>query len=407
MSDDRIVRLLAVSPADHDICWVRESLQAAIELELATIPVYLCGLWSIKAPTPDDPNSAYALIRSVVLEEMLHMGLACNMLNAVGGVPQLTRPSYPGPLPGGVRPDLRVSLAGLSREVLKDVYMPIELPELPAASREDTYPTIGSFYGAIAEAVSSLGPGVITGERQLAIRIGLEQLTALTTLQEVRSAITLVKEQGEGTGLDPEAPVSGNELAHFYKFGEIYHGKRYVKTGENPPQWAYAGAAVPFPEVWPMAEVPAGGYPALALERSFDEHFAVILQQLEEAWAAGGTKGNQLLTSAVGAMLNLGALAQVIMQVPLPSGSGTHGPDFAAPAPVSFEADIAPMLSRFRDNMMWRFDLAKFEHVRANASLIYSRVCDSSFPMPPPYYAMLSPEQIRLLGRWIDEGCAP
>jgi hypothetical protein len=60
---------------------LKQGLQAAIELELATLPPYLCGLWSIKSQ--DGP--AFNLIESVALEEMLHMGLSCNMLVGIGG----------------------------------------------------------------------------------------------------------------------------------------------------------------------------------------------------------------------------------------------------------------------------------------------------------------------------------
>lgn len=48
----------------------------------------------------------YDLIDSVVLEEMLHMGLVCNMLTAIGSTPQIVlgyqQITYPGPHPGGV-----------------------------------------------------------------------------------------------------------------------------------------------------------------------------------------------------------------------------------------------------------------------------------------------------------------
>ena len=75
-------------------------LQWAIQLELTTIPPYLCALYSIK----DGHNlPAQALIRGVVMEEMLHVTLAANLLNAIGGTPRLAHadvvPRYPGKLP--------------------------------------------------------------------------------------------------------------------------------------------------------------------------------------------------------------------------------------------------------------------------------------------------------------------
>lgn len=90
---------------------VRDALQNAVKLEHATIPLYLYGLYSLA----QGKNAAIAeIIESVVVEEMLHMTLASNVLNAVGGSPQIDHPGfippYPGPLPGGVESDLIVSL---------------------------------------------------------------------------------------------------------------------------------------------------------------------------------------------------------------------------------------------------------------------------------------------------------
>lgn len=44
----KIFDLMQVPAQEHDKNWLKEGLQAAVELELATIPVYLCGMWSIQ-----------------------------------------------------------------------------------------------------------------------------------------------------------------------------------------------------------------------------------------------------------------------------------------------------------------------------------------------------------------------
>lgn len=79
----KILDLMRVPAEEHDINWLREGLQAAVELEFATIPVYLCGMWSIE----EQSGPTFDRINSVVIEEMLHMGLACNMLTTFGGTP--------------------------------------------------------------------------------------------------------------------------------------------------------------------------------------------------------------------------------------------------------------------------------------------------------------------------------
>src|SRR5262249_29902476 len=117
-----------------DLESLRATAQLAVELEHATIPTYLCALLSIKQGRN---REVAGLIRSVVIEEMLHMALACNLLNAIGGAPQIDRPSfvprYPGHLPAGLRPDLTVTLRRCSIEQIRDVFLSIEEPEVVLA----------------------------------------------------------------------------------------------------------------------------------------------------------------------------------------------------------------------------------------------------------------------------------
>jgi len=90
-------------------------LQGAIQLEHSTIPVYLTALYSIK---PGFMPEVRQILSSVAIEEMLHLSIACNVLNAIGGQPVLSSPDfipkYPGPLPMNINTSLRVHLAPLS-----------------------------------------------------------------------------------------------------------------------------------------------------------------------------------------------------------------------------------------------------------------------------------------------------
>ena len=114
MAHRRIVELMRVQPEVRDIGWLQESLASAVQLELATIPTYLTAYWSVKS------GEVQQLILEVVLQEMYHMGLAANLLTGIGGTPEITAdaPVYPGPLPGGVRPELTVYIEGLSLDWL-------------------------------------------------------------------------------------------------------------------------------------------------------------------------------------------------------------------------------------------------------------------------------------------------
>ena len=116
---------------------LRSLLQKALEVEHATIPPYFTALWSIR----DNYNrQIHRIIKTVVKQEMLHMSLVANLINAVGGHPSFIHSTfilnYPSNLPGGIRPDLIVSLEKLSRDVSRNVFMKIEEPDLNVEHRE-------------------------------------------------------------------------------------------------------------------------------------------------------------------------------------------------------------------------------------------------------------------------------
>lgn len=317
-----IYDLLQVPLEKQDLGWLRESLQAAIELEFATVPVYLCGMWSIR----DDAAPARGAIRGIVIDEMFHMGLACNMLTTVGGVPRIDTadavPKYPGPLPGGVRPWLRVSLAGLTKQVLEETYMQIEYPEGGpiAFFRGETFPTIGEFYDAILAAFQRLQASDITGQGQLARG---QRLFAIKTVADAEKAIVRIKRQGEGTSQSPFSDDFETNLAHYYRFAEIFHERKLVKTQDG--RWKFEGPALPFPEVLPMAEVPAEGYPAEPKAQEFNRSYTAMLNHLQNAWANGS---GAELGDAIAAMSDLEGPARELMEKPLPDGRGNLGPDF-------------------------------------------------------------------------------
>ncbi len=308
--------LMKVAAVDHDKAWLKEALQNAIQLELSTIPPYLCAWWSVKSGVGPVANT----LKAIAIDEMKHLGLAANMLNALGGAPVINTkavvPEYPGPMPGGVHPGLVIRLQGLSKAAIESVFMEIEKPDfapvVTAFHLGETYATIGAFYGAIEAAINSLTDADFTGGKQITTLV-----TAVTNKAEALAAIKLIREEGEGT---PTNPKSGSKLAHYYRFGEIYHGKKAVLTDTG---WKYSGDPIAFPECYPMAPVPAGGY-AESLE--FDTTFKTMLDQLHQAWSTGL---DSHVDAAIETMQDLTAKARVIIQKPLPDGSGlNYGPSF-------------------------------------------------------------------------------
>src|SRR5262245_48275240 len=133
----------------EDVDSLHKHLQWAIELEHSTVPPYLCALYSLDRGR--NPVAADVML-SVFVEEMLHLTLAANLLNAVGGRPRLhvpqMLPGYPRPLPHGDR-SFELSLLPFGREALAQLER-IERPEVAGAPpQDDRYATIGQFYSSI------------------------------------------------------------------------------------------------------------------------------------------------------------------------------------------------------------------------------------------------------------------
>lgn len=324
----QILDLMRRPAEERDLDWLKRSLQAALELELATIPPYLTAYWSIKKPT--DPSARS--IREVVVEEMLHLGLCCNLLAAIGGTPVLNTPSiiprYPGPLPGGVHPGLVVGLEGLTCRTVK-LFMEIEYPQHGpiALTATTTFATIGEFYDALDAAFTTLNPP-LSVDRQITT-FQMTELRKVSTLDEVRAAIALIKVQGEGSNASPEE--ADNDLAHYYRFGEISHGKK-LRQDPVTHKWAFDGADVPFPDVWPVALVPEGGYTQAQVAPevwaqldAFDNAFTAMMHALHDAWA---TPSSDRLDDAIGTMFTLTESARELVKTTIPGTTITYAPCF-------------------------------------------------------------------------------
>lgn len=141
-------------------------LQTAAEVELATLPIYLYAYYSLQRGTQTPigrfANQAGGVIMSVAVEEMLHMSLACNLLYACGGTPELYRksPNWPTNLPGHTKlgPDgklMMLPLAPFSYDQLWS-FLEIEYPETIDATPEGfDWDTIGQLYSYIRCIIAS------------------------------------------------------------------------------------------------------------------------------------------------------------------------------------------------------------------------------------------------------------
>lgn len=209
------------------------NLQAAVDVELWTIPLYLTALYSIKNLNSNDQSAyplAAKLIESVVIEEMLHLQLACNLCNALGYSPKINFPVYDAaegiPFIKAMIPDkykgFTVQLGGLNTNQLK-LFCAIELPEpasQPDWSSQTRYNSIGELYQALQIAINHLWTELYVGEANntcqqanfsdylakfnLHPSDGFSQ--TINSLPQAISAIHAIVDQGEGSNATHEIP---------------------------------------------------------------------------------------------------------------------------------------------------------------------------------------------------------
>jgi hypothetical protein len=238
----RLKASLAEGLKAGDKASVLTALQSAIELEHSTIPPYLYALYSI---VPGKNETISSIIESVVIQEMLHLALASNVLNALGGSPVLDSPdfipTYPGPLPGGVESGLVVGLAPCSIDVVTNTFMEIEQPEDPldfdvlAAEAASQPITIGQFYRQIEKTIMALGDGAfLPGPVNQIGPALMDQSVIVTDVKTASEAIDTIVEQGEGTRRAP-LEVVGSGYAHYYRFAEISNGGLLIPNPEPGP----------------------------------------------------------------------------------------------------------------------------------------------------------------------------
>jgi hypothetical protein len=325
---------------------VTAALQSAVELEHSTIPLYLYALYSLD---PARNAAIVGILQSVVVEEMLHMTLAANVLNAIGGQPVIDSPDfipkYPGPLPGGVESALTVRLAPFSSDQLL-TFLQIEQPEnvidipivnpligrIPPPDGDDGI-TIGEFYQQISAALAQLPASTFRNPPRNQVGPDLmPEAVVVTDLASAQQAIDTIIEQGEGSAQSPEEVVGG-QYAHYYRFLQIFAGATLQPAPGQTPPWQFGAPPVllDVEGVYPLPTDPlAANYPpqsaqALAND-TFNYTYTALLRSLHALYNGRNTQDQ--MNVAIGLMMSLKGQAKAMMAgIPDPSGPYT-GPSF-------------------------------------------------------------------------------
>jgi rubrerythrin len=314
-------------------------MQNAIELEHATIPPYLTAIFSLK---PKTNNEIRKLIHSIVIEEMLHMTISSNILNALGGAPAINNksfvPRYPTKLPMGIGEDLVVGLANYSIDQVVNVFMRIEEPEHPIpfeslAAEALTFSTIGEFYAAIQAKIIELPGEKLPGDKKRQVTSSFfpdDLLYPIHTTAEAVSAINIIVRQGEGTTTTPFDEEG--HLAHYYEFEELYKGRRLVKDPSAPNGYSFSGDVIPFDQddVFPLfPNTKAAMLAAGSEERRRADDFNVGYSRLLNGLHKTFNGCPDFLDGTIGLMYDVKLSGEKLCATPFPGVTGMNiGPPF-------------------------------------------------------------------------------
>ncbi len=347
---------------------VKQLLGWAIRIELSTIPPYATAAYTISQAGQYDrimPAQVNAqpmeVIRQVMVEEMLHMTLAANILNALGGevvlnstepmpgFPDAPRiPVYPCHiLPSGTGPKVH-----LRRFTKAQVHAFREIERAPEnfdkVKDGNCYAaeTIGGFYHCVRTKLEALcrkypSKELFCGDPAKQVHgenywgAGGEVFPVTGETSAIR-AIRMIVEEGEGADLggragdgDPVPDTGEEDIAHFFKFNEILLSRYYSADDKLGGPATGPELVVDWTAVAPMRDDPKpGSYRALpevqAKMDTFNRIYTDLLLGLHDAFNGNPSRFTELAPL----MMNLRYAAQALVRIPVNDKGETAGPSW-------------------------------------------------------------------------------
>ncbi|GEP45095.1 ferritin-like domain-containing protein [Brevifollis gellanilyticus] len=328
-------------PVLDSLADIQAAVQTAIEIEFSTLPPYLYAASSI---LPGTNAPAVACLREIIHEEMIHLCLASNIMNAIGGSPQMTVPKFPGPLPGDVgrNPDgtqFSVHLYPFSPESMKqgmnieepdEPIDPPEMEKLMAMAIASETGSIADYYRHLENALSQLPASAWQpGRNQIDDSQFFQgQLFAVNSFADAQKAISDIVSEGEGSS---DSPLNfEGEVSHFYRFQEIYRNQVLTKANNAvgyvwglPLGIDYAAAypAITDPCIHDFSHEPAA---AQAAQVRCNSAFSDMVDALQLAFNGQPAQ----LGVGVRSMFALRQAMQAALTTPLADGHSVAGPSF-------------------------------------------------------------------------------
>ena len=169
----------------------------------------------------------------------------------------------------------------------------------------------------------------------LIVKFGDKSLACRYVETDSIKAIDIIVEQGEGTSegahggspLDPDG-----ELAHYYRFAELYYGRRLVKDESAPGGYSYSGPIFPFEVdgLWRLepntkaADLPEGSAQRRQADQ-FNYVYRKLLLTLHQAFNGEPEK----FDATIGLMYDVKLVGERLVAMPYPNKVGLQcGPPF-------------------------------------------------------------------------------
>ncbi len=270
--------------------------QVAVAVELYTIPFYFSALASIK----DNGSQAFAAVRSVCTEEMLHLQLAANACLALGVPPNFTAPVYgkPPTFPDHV-PILDPNDPATGDKGILNARIGNVLAALPTMLDVETptefehgkigppYRSIGQMYAALLTLVRRAGKMVPwTMTNQVSSIFPSQTFTqTIGSYADLSSAVEVICEQGEGQAQSPppSPPFTPEEFL-------VPDGDQTTNVNSVPPDLAsfshFARFLLVQEQNLTVDQVYSGTYaPSSPENQTLQKDFAALLSTLNQIWA--------------------------------------------------------------------------------------------------------------------------
>ncbi|MEW2353356.1 ferritin-like protein [Spirillospora sp. NPDC029432] len=323
------VRTLAVGRPIPDVQALADHLHVAAQVELSTIPLYMYALYSIRTDGYSQwspPLGVQRTLTGIVVEEMLHLALARNLMIAIGHGDAIKFydpdfiPKFPSAMlnrykPGDKpTPTIPLHLKSLSTEHV-GTFLRVEEPDhvdSNAAYFEahpndpGQYTSLGAFYRAIEKAfVDADAKKEIDWSRAQVDKqydrgfwnqFGGGKPVRVDSLKTAKQALEIIVDQGEGatgdhkfTPSNPANPRPGfEEFSHYEKFLRIKEHIEGIGAGNGEADYAVpmdsAEAVWPLltdPTVKTLADAPA----TLSLQNLFNASYCYMLHLLDVLFA--------------------------------------------------------------------------------------------------------------------------